>query len=213
MNKRRCLKYLLLALGMALALGGCFGTTPPARFYSLTPRESGGVSFTNGSDMLVKVGPITIPSYLDRRQIVTRTGQNELAIAEFDRWGGSLEDEITGLLVDNLTERLAPRGIAVIPWKSVTVTEARAAYRVTVSVDRFEGTPGGKVVLSAVWGLLVKKEKGEEPLLIEKTSITEEIGGQGYDVLVAAMGKTLDRLGKEMGDRISSVLADKTKDH
>jgi uncharacterized lipoprotein YmbA len=213
MNERRCLNYLPMALIMAVAMSGCFGTTPQSRFYSLTPRESSEVSFPNGPNVFLEVGPVTIPSYLNRNQIVTRTGRNEIAIAEFDRWGGYLDEEITRLLVINLTERLAPKGIAVIPWRSVSLPEAPTAYRISVSLNRFEGTPGETVVLSAVWGLLVKKEHGEESLLTQETTLSEEVKGRGYDALVTAMGNTLDRLGKEMGDRISSALPAKTKVH
>ena len=202
----RNLLHLIFLLCMALSLNGCFGTTPPSRFYSLTPQEYHTVSFSNAPHVYVKIGPIAIPSYLDRRQIVTRTGRNEIVVSEYDLWGGSLEEEITQLLVGSLAEQLVPKGIVVIPWRSLPVQEGGTTYRIFVSVNRFDGTPGETAVLNAFWGLLQKKEKGEETLLLQETTITEVLNGKGYDSLVSAMGKILDRLGKEIGGSISSNL-------
>jgi len=198
-------------MSMVLLLTGCFGTTPPARFYSLTPRESHEIALRNNPDRFLMVGPVEIPSYLDRPQIVTRTGRNEVDVAEFDCWSGKLEEEITRLLINTLSEQLAPKGIAVVSWRSTFTSLNRKMLRIPVNIHRFDGTLGETVVLSADWGLLGIKEK-EESLLVQQTTITEEAKGKGYDELVAAMGRALVRLGKEMASRISSVLPANTKD-
>jgi len=198
-------------MSMAVLLNGCFGTTPPSRFYSLTPRESHEIALSNNPELFIMVGPVEIPSYLDRSQIVTRTGRNEMAVAEFDCWSGKLEEEITRLLINTLSEQLTPKGIAVVSWRSNFSTAQRRMFRIPVNIHRFDGTLGETVVLSADWGLLGSKEKGES-LILQLTTITEEVKGKGYDELVAAMGRVLVRFGKVMAGRISSVLPANTKD-
>jgi uncharacterized lipoprotein YmbA len=209
MNQRDYILYPLLAAVMIPLLGGCFGTTPSSRFYTLTPQEGRAISAVEGVEVMAKVGPVTIPSYLDRSQIVTRSGRNELELAEFDRWGGALDDEINRLLVNDLTGRLAPIGVAVAPWRSVSLVDLPITYSVSITIERFDGAPGGTVVLNASWRVVLKKEKEERPLLMRKSAITEEVGGNGYDPLVAAMGKAVSRLGKEISDALAILITQK----
>jgi uncharacterized protein len=204
MNRRNRMICLLGAAGMVAVLGGCFGTSPSSRFYSLTPQECRGISAVQGVDVIVRVGPVNIPSYLDRQQIVTRNGRNGLEIAEFERWGGSLDDEITRLLVNDLADRLAGRGISVVPWRSTDLIEAPIVYRIPLSIDRFDGVPGGSVVLNASWAVIMKKDKHENVLVARESTICEALAGKGYDTLVAAMGKAVDTLAEEIADGVSA---------
>jgi uncharacterized lipoprotein YmbA len=209
MTAKRFILFLFIICGLPSVLTGCFGTSPDSRFYTLTPVENRNASLTTSPDAAVIVGPITIPDYLDRRQIVTRSGQNRIVLAEFDRWGGSLDGEIMRVLVASLADRLVSRRIAVFPWKFAPLAEARTVYRIPVSVARFDGTPGEKVVLNAAWEVFVKGDKQEESLFTTESVITEEIKGKGYEELVAAMGKAVEMLGKEMADSVAAVIAKK----
>jgi len=205
MDLRNRIVCLLSALGLVIFLGGCFGTSPSSRFYTLTPQENRGLSSVQGVDVIIRIGPVSIPSYLDRRQIVTRNGRNGLEIAEFERWGGNLDEEIIRLLVSNLSESIAVKGIAVVPWRSTDLIDALTVYRIPLSIDRFDGVPGETVVLNANWAVIMKKDNQEKVLIAKESTISEAVGGKGYDDLVAAMGKAVDRLAGEMGDAIAST--------
>lgn len=205
MKSKKCIIYLLVALVQIALLGGCFGTSPPSRFYTLSPREFHGISSSDEVGVIVRVGPITIPSYLDRRQIVTRSGRNEILLAEYDRWGGSLDDEVTRFLVIDLTERLSPKRIAVAPWMSVPMADILTPYRIPINIDRFDGTPGESVVLIATWGVIKKKDRADTTLIARESAITERVGAKDYPALVAAMGKALQRLGKEIAESIETL--------
>jgi len=190
---------------MSIVLGGCFGTSPSSRFYTLTPNESRGVSAAEGVEVIVRVGPVSIPSYLDRRQIVTRNGRNQIEIAEYQRWGGPFDDEITRLLVNNLSGSLATRGISVMPWRSVTMADVATIYRIPVNIDRFDGVTGESVVLSALWAVISIKDKQENVLVARQSMISEAVDGKGYDALVAAMGRAVERLGNEIAESFTSL--------
>lgn len=205
MNPGKRLISMLATIGALAFLGGCFGSSPSSRFYTLPPHENRGASIAEGTEVVVRVGPAGIPSYLDRRQIVTRNGRNGIVIAEYERWGGSLDDEIIRLLVNDLAARLAGKGITVVPWRSVTLADAPTAYRIPFSIDRFDGVPGGTVVLNATWAVIVKKDKQEKVVMARESAITESTAGKGYDALVSAMGQAVKTLGKEMADGLQSV--------
>jgi uncharacterized lipoprotein YmbA len=194
----------LLACLMSLLLAGCFGTSRPARFYTLEPLQVRDVSGTVPTDATLAVGPVELPDYVNRPQIVTRSGTNELLIAEFDRWGGSLENQISGSLVATLQDRLAPGQIAVVPWKSAVLSTGRP-YRVKVSISRFDGVPGHSVVLQASWELCAQSGGKEESLGVKEASVTEQINGPDYDALVAAMQRALVRLGQQMAESVAAA--------
>src|SRR5512143_2318980 len=92
----------------SLAVAGCVGTSRPSRFYTLAPAEvhESAVATWNGAPLAI--GPVEIPDYLDRQQIVTRTAEDELVVSDFDRWGGALERDSSSSLVAAAADRLAP---------------------------------------------------------------------------------------------------------
>lgn len=205
MNMKNRTVCLLVVVVMVAVLGGCFGTSPGARFYTLTPRESRAVSFPERDAVLVRVGPVSIPTYIDRPQIVTRSGGNEILLAEYDRWSGALDDEVTRLLVNDLTERLSAKGYAFIPWSSVPMADTSLTYRIPVGIERFDGAPGEAVVLQASWGIFRKQDNQETMLMTRVSVITEPVTGKDYASLVAAMGKATDRLAAEMAESLAGL--------
>jgi uncharacterized lipoprotein YmbA len=206
MAAERCFLFMIIICGLAVTLTGCFGTSQSSRFYTLaSPADKSGQGST-GLHMAVVIGPVTIPDYLDRKQIVTRSGRNEIVLAEFDRWGGTLDGEISRVLVAGLADRLNSLNIAVLPWSSTPPYTVKTLYRIPVSVTGFDGTLGGKVVLQAAWTVLVKGEKKEEAIIARESTITEEVRGKSYEALVAAMGKAVERLGEEISDSLVAVI-------
>jgi hypothetical protein len=209
-SRRRWSPLLACAVGVALA--GCVGSSRPSRFYTLSPLEvrdgvaaSPVVASSLAADAAspvaatLAVGPVEVSDYLDRPQIVTRTGTNGLVLADFDRWGGTLDREITRSLVATLGQQLAPRSIAVAPWRSVRLGPSPAAYRAAVRISRFEGVLGGSVVLHGAWELTAR---GGEPLASREATVIEAVAADGYDALVAAMQRALVRFGQEMAEGI-----------
>jgi len=191
-----------------LILTGC-ASAYPSRFYQL---NAGQISAPVASDvspchgLVVAIGPVRIPDYLDRPQIVTRSGKNELKLSEFDRWAGSLESDFGRVLVEDISSYLPPDCVSVVYWTPYSESQVPASYRVEVNVDRFEGTLGDSVLLKAHWevyahdgSLLIKKE----------SSISEQMNSGSYDALVAAMSGALERLSRDISAGIRSAVAER----
>jgi len=70
---------------LCVALAGCFGTSRPIEYFTLTPlpRPAGLAQGPTGT--VVAVLSPAIPASIDRPQIVTRTTENQLALAEYNR--------------------------------------------------------------------------------------------------------------------------------
>ena len=187
-------------------LAGCFGTSLPTRFYTLSPPENRSAPAPATYDAVLAVGPVNIPNYLDRRQIVSRTGQNGIVLAELDQWGGSLDDEITRVLVTGIAERLGSLHIAALFGKFPAMADTGRDYRIPVKVSRFDGVRGGTVVLNAVWSVVEKRDKQEKYLFTQESAITEDVAGNSYEALVAAMERAVGKLGREMADRLAPLI-------
>src|SRR5262245_27955865 len=116
-----------------LGLGAC--TSSPARFYLLTTQAVSETPLPPevSHGPVIGVGPITLPKYLDRPQIVTRVDHNQLALSEFERWAEPLQDNITRVLGEYLA-LLVPTDQALLrPWPP----SAALDYQVTMDVLQF----------------------------------------------------------------------------
>jgi hypothetical protein len=185
-------------------LAGC-ASSPSSKFYQLTPVQSKTSVTRDASpdqNLTIAVGPVRISDYLDRPQIVTRSGKNELKLSEFDRWAGSLDSDVTRVLVEDISSLLPADRFSVVLWTPYLESQVPASYRVEVLVDRFEGTLGDSVLLQAQWGVFAK----DKSLLLKKeVQIREQINGSSYEALVAAMSSALERLSRDISGGIMSV--------
>jgi uncharacterized lipoprotein YmbA len=182
-------------------IGGCAGTRP-AKFYTLNSIEVSDTQRqveTGNSGVAVGIGPIRFPDYLERQQIVTRSSRNQLEVAEFHRWAGSLKEDFSRVLAENLSVLLLTDRIALFPWKSTT----RINYRVTIDVIRFEGAIGGDVTLKTRWTILGGGEK--KVLMAKKSNLTESVEGDNYDGLVSAKSNALESLSREIAQAIHTI--------
>ena len=181
--------------------GGCVASKP-SKFYMLQALSTAGPdtqAATAEQGLAVGVGPVAFPDYLDRPQIVTRTGQNELRLAEFDRWAGPLDENFAQVLADNLSTLLATDRVALFPWPKSTPID----YQVAVEVTQFDGAPGGMVLLTARWTL--RSGDGQNTLAMRKSSISESAGGADYAALAAAQSRAVSRLSSEVSAAIQSL--------
>jgi len=194
----------ILTLLVAI-LTGC-ARSPSSRFFQLNPVQNTTSVKGDGSPdqrQVIAIGPVRIPDYLDRPQIVTRSGKNELKLSEFDRWAGSLESDVNRVLAEDISSILPFDRGSIVLWTPYLESQVPASYGVEVFVDRFEGTLGDSVLLQAQWGVFAKDRK----LLLKKESrISERMNGSSYDALVAAMSSALERLSRDISCGIISVL-------
>jgi uncharacterized lipoprotein YmbA len=200
---RRCLTCLsiILALVVFLTLSGC-ASSGPSRFYTLSALGDKNVSDQKraaADSVSVGIVPVEIPDYLDRPQIVTRTGPNELKLAEYDRWAGSLSENITTVLRENLSLLLNTARVFEYPWNPSLAVD----YKVTINVIRLESVPGDHVILRALWTVSGGKE-GRGPIT-RVTAVREKLDVPGYDALVAAISRVFGSLSREIAAEINAA--------
>ena len=88
----RSLSVILLLA--TIFLGGCLSRSPSPCFYALTPVQNQAYSSKSrsGQNAAIGIGPVKLADYLDESQIVTRTSDNQLIKAQFNRWVGSFKN-------------------------------------------------------------------------------------------------------------------------
>jgi uncharacterized lipoprotein YmbA len=99
----------LAVLAACLTLTGC-ADSQPTRFYTLSPLAdaSGGTPLADLPEFTVGVGPVTLPPYLDRPQLVTRAGGNRMVLADFDSWVEPLQGMFARVSARTWRSSLAP---------------------------------------------------------------------------------------------------------
>lgn len=190
-------------IAMALLAGGCSlgRQSPPTRLYVLTalPWTDDSQHAAGASGVALAVGPVDLPEYVDRPQIVTGDSGNELQRAALEQWAEPLETNFTRVLADNLSVLLSTERVAVFPWKGSVPID----YQVVVEVTQFLGTRNGAVALVALWRVLGKD--GREVLVSRQSRFTEATGSQEYGALASAMSRTVASLSREIATAITAL--------
>lgn len=172
-----------------VVLVGCLGPRPdPSAFFLLssTPTPAGGPSVP----VVLGLGPVTLPGYLDRAQIVVRVSENEVALTETDRWAEPLRDNVARTLQVNLSTLLPNSSYVEHPWYESDAPE----YGISVAIRRFEADAAGEVILETTWRIT----SGGSEIDGGETLIEESAGGPDRTATVAAQSRALAELSREI---------------
>lgn len=148
--RRAAASALLLASAMLDA--GCAllrgpATTATTYYVLSSSAETGQVP--QGRPLSVGLGPIALPPYLNRPEMVRRVAPNELVFDEFNRWSEPLKENFTRVLGSDLRQLIDIDRLVTFPWYSTTKLD----YAVDVTVTRLEPQPDGDTVLDARWSI------------------------------------------------------------
>lgn len=190
----------VVAMLAVLLLAGCAGKSPRVDFYVLSA-DARAVAGLAGScsTQAISVGPVSWPRYLDQPRIITRAGTNRLEASEFNRWGGSLEDDFVRTAIENLSALLQSE--LVVNYRRSN--NFSPVYRVEMVVLRFDGQLGGDVALDVKWGVINEATGKYE--LVTTSSIQRGTSGQDYDALVNASSMALSQLSEEIAAQLAQL--------
>jgi uncharacterized lipoprotein YmbA len=176
---------------------GCLGSSPtraPRLFVldATAPQASGSMH-----DLSIGVGPISIPKRLERPQILTRTTDHEVHLAEFDQWAEPLNQSFARAVAENLARSIPTDRVAVYPWSR----GADMDWRIEIDVTRFEREADGNVTLAARWRLIRDGERATRQH--GAATYREPPGLPTTGALVAAMSRAVGALSSEIAAGIS----------
>ena len=189
-------------LCFSLVVMGCASTTPPTDFYtlsSLARSEKRKLGTALSREITLGIGPVSLPQYLDRPQIVTRSSTHRLELAEFHRWGSQLGQDFSSVLAENLTILLPQQHMFVYPWdERISVT-----YQIVLKIQRFEGKLGEDILLDTHW--MVFDQKSRKAILVKQSKIREPMASADYEALVSAKSQAMVTLSRQIADEIVAL--------
>ncbi len=184
-----------------MSMGGC-ATTQPSKFYVLSPLEASlPKSPTAGvnTGLGIGIGPINLPPYLNRPQIVIRATRNELDLSEFHKWAEPLQDSIPRVLGENLSILLSTDRLAFFPWKGSRSID----YQVVVEILRFEATTNGEASLEARWQ--IREGTDRTVLVIKKSQFRSSATDGGHEAIVSGLSDNLAELSRTIAKTIKTL--------
>ena len=183
-------------------LWGCVSSKAPAtRFYVLNPLDP-ALRLVGNADrkppLTIEVVSLRLPQYLERPQIVTRSSEIRLELAEFHQWGGNLRKDMIRVIAKNLSQLLATPHISIFSHRP----QASPDFRVDLEVMKFERDPDNQVRLSVRWCLSGGGDG--KPLTTQITDLVSPTVQTGSDMepTVAAMSMLLGDLSRIIAETI-----------
>jgi hypothetical protein len=183
----------------SVMLAGCFTARPdPTRFYVLTPITAADTPAppADAARVVLGLGPITLPRYLDRSEVISRVGNNEIRAADFDRWAEPLHLQIARTLAEDLAVLGAVSRVVHHPWYRASDLDAV----LELDVLRFERNAEGHALLAARWRL--RCPSGGVPLHTEEIILSDPATAAD----AAAVAEALSRQVAELSRRAAAAL-------
>ena len=198
---------------IALA-SGCSVLEPQedhTRYFVLTPTSGENSTppakaVSTSHDLLVGLGPITLPQYLERPEVITRLSDTEFSASNNDRWGEPLDASVLRVLAQDLASHLPNSEIVAFPWSK----KAPIDYRISVEFRRLERTADGRTVVQAVWTLRTGSDNR-----VLRTGTTTAIGSAGNDQssASAALSQGVGQLSAQIAAAVETHIQQETAAH
>jgi uncharacterized lipoprotein YmbA len=198
-KRQRPVRHALPLALLALALAGC-ASSPEERFYTLAATASAPARVgTAAAGYSVAVGPVTIPAIVDRPQMVLRTGANRVLLAEQSRWAEPLKDSIPRAIAGNLAQLLDDGQVSAYHQG----LSSEADYQVEIDVQRFESAQGDAATIDVLWAVRAEGRTRKAG----RSLVREPAGGTSIDALVAAHGRALLAVSRDIAVAIREAAA------
>jgi uncharacterized lipoprotein YmbA len=154
---------------------------------------------TRPDKMFLGIGPIKLPSYLDRQEIVVRSAQNRFDVSENDRWAEPLQENFSRVLSENLALLLDTDLIVIYPWSPAN----RPRYYVEIEVLRLEANSERNGQLFARWSVLDGVDK--KVAIVKESRVIRNAKDKSADGSVAALSEAVGELSREIANAVSGI--------
>ena len=129
----------------------CVRNTPPTDFYLLNanPHNTTPSDRDLSPSRVVGLGPLHIPEYLNRPQMVYEIATNQFRLDEQHRWAERLDQNVARALTLSLSTQLTPTRILPHPWPS----RDKIDYQIAIEILKFHQSADGFSRFTAQWTL------------------------------------------------------------
>ena len=190
---------LIATISLMILIGAC-GSSPPVHYYSLTALETDYSRDAEGS-LAIGVGPLRLPDYLERTRIVTRRGDSEVIVDDFNRWAEPVEDAIHRIIATNVDSLLDDVIVVGFPYNHYADMNGQVIGR----IDRFDTDENGRVVLLAQWGILTPDS---DVIVAPRRSRYEAqaTNAADYGAIAAAMSEVIAEFSRDIAREFEAAV-------
>ena len=191
---------LLCVPSLAAVLSSC-ATSPPVRYYSLQPVAASAGDAPGAK--VVGLGPLRVPEYLRRSQMVTRGPGSEIEVHDNARWAEPVDKAIHRVVAANVDSQLDGVVVVAYPYLETVPVD----FVVLGQVDRFDADASGEVMLQVQWAVLNDLRKG---VIDPQRARYEARAGDPNDpnAIARAMNEALNRFSDDVAAQLRSALED-----
>jgi len=174
------MRFLFIS-GLLSLLTACGGAGENYyRLNATAPATTGSAD----SGLSVAIGPVSLPGYIDRAEVVFASGPNEFQIPTNALWAGSLRENISHAVAADLGRVLGSDEV-----RAGLESGSQSRYRVALDIRQFHGISGQEAILDLTWR--IQGGASAETISRHSGSFREPIIGDGYAPLVAAESRLL----------------------
>lgn len=197
----KAIPYLIVV--PLLAVSGCLRNNAPIQFYMLNAdsvTRSISQPAPNLQETVVGLGPVRIPEYLNRPQIVLGVTTNQYRLDEQHRWAERLDQNIARVLLQSLSGQLGGAvQIVRFPWPLRQVP----ALQVSIDILELLRQADGQSLLSAQWTV-----KNQDRALSDKRfDCSQPVPADDYEAFVKAQSECLTKLSRDIAATLRQFIA------
>ena len=171
---------------------------PTTQYYALSTIAADAAAAA--SDTVLAIGPIDLPEYLQRPQIVTRPTGNRLVVDEFNRWGGALEEEIDRVLAQLMSRLVGTQRVYSYPSRIVPDID----YRISLNIRGFDGALGDDATLEVYWSII--EEKSAQVVRTNQGRYRAKARDGSYAAYAVALSDTLHQLAGDLATDLNAAI-------
>jgi uncharacterized lipoprotein YmbA len=174
----------------ASSCGSLLPRSPSSSFYLLTAAEPPAAARPPAAPSVL-LGPVALPAYLDRHELVTRLASNQVRVEDLELWAEPLRDSVPRTLERDLMTALGDGTVQRSPWTGAAPPEVA----VSVEIRRFEKTSVRTVELAASWTI---REGGSGTVRMRRDTSLSIATEASTQAAVVAMSDALAALSREI---------------
>ena len=196
---KRLLKYTFLSFLTFLILG-CAKSSKPVEYYML----DASVGIDNNQTLkgdegpMIGLGPIRLPEYLDRFQMVVAVSENKYKLIDGHRWAEKLDQNISLALFKTLPGQLGTDKMIRYPWPQRPGVD----FQVKIDILELNIDQDGQSQLIAQWSIKSK----DKTILNKRSTFTAQASTTDIDKMVQAQSECLTKLGQEIVVNLKPLL-------
>ncbi len=173
------------------------------RFHILSANgvDTHPLNIQSENTLSVGLREVKLPAYLDRPQIVTRIGTNELVLSYANQWAEPISQSIVRVLTEQLQSRLPIISVSSYPWPLTRTLDAE----IQVNITQFEIVDNQHCILDVNW--IISTTPKQTNLNRYSAIINISVTQNSYHAFVTAQSGALTQLSAEIADSLSTLIS------